>query len=127
LFFGKALWTRLGGFSDYRYVLDWDFCLRALGYGPPAILHEPAYDYRLHDQKTMSQAVGRTNSEMVEMLVTGGVNNIKALQDTDLRRHLIACARDCAFLKAGCGHLIDQNHLIELAQGLLGKMAPEAT
>jgi len=126
LFFGKALWKRLGGFSDYRYVHDWDFCLRALGYESPAVLDESAYDYRLHGENTIGEASGQTSSETVEMLVTWGRNSMEAHQDAGLRRRLIACARDCAFLTAGHGHLIDQKHLIELAQTLLGNMASEA-
>jgi len=126
LFFSKALWTRLGGFLDYRYVHDWDFCLRALGYESPAILDEPSYDYRLHGENTIGEASGRPWLETVEMLVTWGRNNIEAHQGTGLRHHLIACARDCAFLTAGHGHLVNQQHLIELAESLLGKMAPDA-
>lgn len=121
LFFNKALWKRLGGFSGYRYVHDWDFCLRALEVESPAVLHEADYDYRLHGANTIKEALEKSKVETIEMLVAWGQNNIQMPQDAALRNRLIACARDCAFLKAGHGHQIDRKHLIGLAHRLLAK------
>ncbi len=52
--FPRRLWARLGGFRRYRYVLDYDFLLRALAEGARlAWLEEPLLDYRLHDYNTI--------------------------------------------------------------------------
>lgn len=123
LFFSKSLWKHLGGFSDYRYIHDWDFCLRALEVEAPVVLHEPTYDYRLHGGNTINEEEGRAKSgaEEIEMLSAWGQDGIQMHQDAGSRNRLVACARDCAFLTGGRGHLIARKHLIELAQRLLSR------
>ncbi|MEO6421216.1 MAG: glycosyltransferase [Candidatus Nitrotoga sp.] len=56
LMFRKHLWETLGGFRDYRYNHDWDFCLRATLQSEPVVVPQPLYDYRVHDRNTITEA-----------------------------------------------------------------------
>ncbi len=47
LMFRKRLWETLGGFRDYRYNHDWDFCLRAWLECEPVLVPEPIHGDRL--------------------------------------------------------------------------------
>src|SRR5208337_4480072 len=49
LFFSRDLFDRLGGFRDFRYNHDWDFCLRALRLAEPRYVRARTYRYRLHE------------------------------------------------------------------------------
>jgi glycosyltransferase involved in cell wall biosynthesis len=40
LFFARTLFDRIGGFRDFRYNHDWDFCLRATLIAEPVFVHE---------------------------------------------------------------------------------------
>jgi glycosyltransferase involved in cell wall biosynthesis len=53
LTFRKRLWRTLGGFREYRYNHDWDFCLRATLEGEPVLVPRPLYDYRIHGANTI--------------------------------------------------------------------------
>jgi hypothetical protein len=52
LFFSRDLFDRVDGFRDYRYVHDWDFCLRAVLEAEPAYVPRDVYEYRLHGRNT---------------------------------------------------------------------------
>ena len=58
LMFRKRLWETLGGFRDYRYNHDWDFCLRATLQCEPVLAPQPLYEYRVHDRNTITEAAG---------------------------------------------------------------------
>ncbi|CAH1203429.1 SEC-C motif-containing protein [Candidatus Nitrotoga sp. BS] len=58
LMFRKRLWETLGGFRDYRYNHDWDFCLRAALQCEPVLAPQPLYEYRVHDRNTITEAAG---------------------------------------------------------------------
>ncbi len=58
LMFRKHLWETLGGFRDYRYNHDWDFCLRATLQCEPVLVPHSLYDYRIHDRNTITEAAG---------------------------------------------------------------------
>jgi hypothetical protein len=54
LFVERRFFERIGGFRDYRYNHDWDFCLRACADVEPAVVYRPLYRYgrtRRHDQR----------------------------------------------------------------------------
>ncbi len=121
LFFTKELWKSLGGFSDYRYVHDWDFCLRALERESPAVLSDSAYDYRLHGVNTISESMERSKNEMQTMKSAWGMRNLEGISVGELRQRLIFCARQLALLESYSVNLIGRQRLIELAQGLLGE------
>lgn len=55
LFFSRAIFRQLGGFHDYRYNHDWDFCLRASRIAEPWFVDEPLYRYRIHASNTISE------------------------------------------------------------------------
>jgi len=63
LMFRKSLWEAVGGFADYRYNHDWDFCLRASLLAEPLLVPEPLYDYRTHDRNTITEADGAARAE----------------------------------------------------------------
>lgn len=57
-FFHRSLWTRLGGFRDYRYVHDYDLLLRAVEMCPGRVVYEPELDgvlYRVHPANTITE------------------------------------------------------------------------
>lgn len=56
-FFHRALWSRLGGFRDYRYVHDYDFILRAVELCPDRVVYAPELGgvlYRVHAANTIT-------------------------------------------------------------------------
>jgi glycosyltransferase involved in cell wall biosynthesis len=55
LTFRKSLWQAVGGFRDYRYNHDWDFCLRAALHSEPVVVPETLYAYRLHASNTIAE------------------------------------------------------------------------
>ena len=56
LMFRKRLWETLGGFRDYRYNHDWDYCLRATLQCEPVLAPHLLYEYRIHDRNTITEA-----------------------------------------------------------------------
>ncbi|MGA8146969.1 MAG: glycosyltransferase [Gallionellaceae bacterium] len=56
LFLRKSLFESLGGFCDYRYNHDWDFCLRATLESEPVFVPRNVYTYRLHGRNTISES-----------------------------------------------------------------------
>jgi glycosyltransferase involved in cell wall biosynthesis len=121
LFFTKSLGKRLGGFRDFRYVHDWDFCLRALEVESPVFLHEPAYDYRLHGANTVREGRERIAEDRERMLVGWGQGGGDGTDTDHPRASLIACARERAFITANQGHLIEHGRLVTLAKALYAK------
>jgi glycosyltransferase involved in cell wall biosynthesis len=63
LMFRKCLWETLGGFRDYRYNHDWDFCLRATLECEPVLVPHPLYEYRIHDRNTITETAGTPRME----------------------------------------------------------------
>jgi glycosyltransferase involved in cell wall biosynthesis len=53
LFVARRLFESLGGFRDYRYNHDWDFCLRASSLAEPVVVKAPLYFYRWHETNTI--------------------------------------------------------------------------
>ncbi len=70
LMFRKRLWETLGGFRDYRYNHDWDFCLRASLECEPVLVPEPLYEYRVHASNTISEERGGVRDEMKRVLAS---------------------------------------------------------
>jgi len=123
-FFTKTLWQQLNGFRDYRYVHDWDFCLRALTYGSPAILYEPAYGYRLHGANTIKESTERGQAETRRMFQEWGreIGNVATIDPG--RAELLRCAWELAMLKTDQGHEIGREHLLEIGQAVLDAISP---
>ena len=59
----KRLWEGVGGFRDYRYNHDWDFCLRAALESEPVLVSHALYDYRVHGSNTISEAGSAARGE----------------------------------------------------------------
>jgi hypothetical protein len=122
LFFEKALWKDLGGFRDYRYMHDWDFCLRASFRGAPSILFEPKYRYRIHASNTISESKSSSVSE-ADKLYLDWESEITRYQKERpaMANRMIASQdiREWRLLEGGRGHLIKAEKLIELAETLL--------
>jgi glycosyltransferase involved in cell wall biosynthesis len=68
LMFRKRLWETLGGFRDYRYTRDWDFCLRASLECEPVLVSELLYEYRVHAGNTIAEADNGMRDERKRML-----------------------------------------------------------
>jgi len=68
LLFARDLFDRLEGFRDFRYVHDWDFCLRATLEAEPAYVARELYDYRLHGANTILGAPEASEREVTKLL-----------------------------------------------------------
>jgi hypothetical protein len=68
LLFSRALFDRLEGFRDFRYVHDWDFCLRATLDAEPVYVGRELYDYRLHGANTILAARDASGAEVSSLL-----------------------------------------------------------
>lgn len=62
--FTKRLHEKIGGFSDYRYVHDWDFALRAAVLGETLFTPQFLTSYRAHGSNTISESTDHTNEEV---------------------------------------------------------------
>lgn len=56
LFVERSFFESLGGFRDYRYNHDWDFCIRAATQAEPVFIKDPLYFYRLHESNTIKES-----------------------------------------------------------------------
>jgi len=56
LFVARDFFLALGGFRNYRYNHDWDFCLRSAALVEPVIVGRPLYFYRFHPRNTIAAA-----------------------------------------------------------------------
>jgi glycosyltransferase involved in cell wall biosynthesis len=56
LFVERDFFLSLGGFRDYRYNHDWDFCLRAASVAEPVVVERPLYFYRVHAANTIAES-----------------------------------------------------------------------
>ncbi len=70
LMFRKRLWETLGGFRDYRYNHDWDFCLRASLECELLLLPQPLYEYRVHDSNTIIEEGSAVREERDQVLAS---------------------------------------------------------
>ncbi|MCF1184875.1 glycosyltransferase [Marichromatium gracile] len=69
-FFRRALLDRIGGLREYRYVVDWEFALRAALEAPERftyLIDEPLFDYRLHGANTILSGALRGGAEIERM------------------------------------------------------------
>ncbi|MEP7181675.1 MAG: glycosyltransferase [Betaproteobacteria bacterium] len=129
LFVERTFALELGGFADYRYNHDWDFCLRALRLAEPLFVPETLYEYRWHGGNT----------------IAGSRDIARAEADDLLRRHhATACAGEpcqnrfapdaatwrerhwLAAMQSGQGALVPVNVLRTLARGVALDVAREA-
>lgn len=63
LFVERDFFRSLGGFRDYRYNHDWDFCLRAAAAAEPAVVDRPLYFYRIHAANTIAESKLRATQD----------------------------------------------------------------
>lgn len=68
LMFRKDLWQALGGFHDYRYNHDWDFCLRATLLCEPVLVAHAMYEYRIHGANTITESGSAARAEWQRVL-----------------------------------------------------------
>ena len=68
-FFRKSIFFEIGGFSNYKYVLDYDFLLRSFFAGFKfQWLDEPLLKYRLHDKNTITRKPLKANQEASQLI-----------------------------------------------------------
>ena len=68
MIFRKALHQRIGGFSPFRYVHDWDFALRAVALGRPLYVQRFLTAYRRHSHNTINESQETIDRESETML-----------------------------------------------------------
>lgn len=66
--FRRDLYDKLGGFSDHRFIHDWDFLLRSVHYSEPLFFREPLLFYRIHDNNTTETVRDRLRDEWIDAL-----------------------------------------------------------
>ena len=68
-FFRKRIFHEIGGFNNFKYVLDYDFALRSLYSGVRfQWVDEPLLNYRLHDKNTISSKPLEANKEASNLI-----------------------------------------------------------
>jgi GT2 family glycosyltransferase len=78
LFFSRRLFERIGGFADFRYNHDWDFCLRASLESEPEFVPSAQYEYRWHGANTMLESSSQALAEMEQMFARFYRDAVKA-------------------------------------------------
>jgi hypothetical protein len=68
LFVERNFFMSLGGFRDYRYNHDWDFCLRASELAEPVVVERPLYFYRVHAGNTIGESHERAGADADRVL-----------------------------------------------------------
>jgi hypothetical protein len=68
LFVERRFFERVGGFRDFRYNHDWDFCLRAAALAEPVFVDRPLYYYRIHSGNTIRESAQRVKADADRML-----------------------------------------------------------
>jgi glycosyltransferase involved in cell wall biosynthesis len=63
LFVERDFFDSLGGFRDFRYNHDWDWCLRASALAEPIVVEQPLYHYRRHASNTIAESRVRTTQD----------------------------------------------------------------
>lgn len=87
--FTRALWERIGGFREHRYVHDWDFALRAAALARCLYLPHPLAIYRLHGSNTITGG-GSGIAEEVRRVFHEVLEDLPALrEDPDFERGLL--------------------------------------
>jgi glycosyltransferase involved in cell wall biosynthesis len=66
--FTRELYEELGGFSEQRFVHDWDFLIRAVYHTEPVWLRERLISYRIHGSNTTESVRGRLFDEASDAL-----------------------------------------------------------
>jgi hypothetical protein len=86
LFVDREFLLSLGGFRDYRYNHDWDFCLRASALAEPVVVGRPLYFYRSHAGNTIAESheratedADRVFSDFLSKVLVGNVESTNAL------------------------------------------------
>ncbi|MDP1679445.1 MAG: glycosyltransferase [Candidatus Nitrotoga sp.] len=78
MFVERQFFLSLGGFRDYRYNHDWDFCLRAAALAEPMVVHRPLYFYRIHESNTIRESKRTVTADADKVLgnfVATALNN----------------------------------------------------
>ncbi|MFO1304157.1 MAG: glycosyltransferase [Burkholderiales bacterium] len=120
IFVERELALSIGGFRDFRYNHDWDFCLRALARAEPVLVREPLYVYRLHGANTITEAEARARDEAHIVVKDYLAQATGAAPLANPRAPSLAAQRD-AFLATvfsrGMAALLDVDLLRRIAQG----------
>ena len=66
--FKKTLYTKLKGFSDFKYIHDWDYLLRAYLISTPVYVKNTKYLYRLHAKNSFRKLSKIANYEVNTVL-----------------------------------------------------------
>jgi glycosyltransferase involved in cell wall biosynthesis len=121
LFMRRRFVESLGGFRNFRYNHDWDFCLRALLESEPACLLAGTYRYRMHEQNTIHESQERARAEADGILR----NYLEATLagrplGNPLAPNVSTWGEGLAWwlLENNGGHLVGRNRLLALAAAL---------
>ena len=120
LFFSRALFDRLEGFSDYRYNHDWDFCLRALWHSEPCFVPNVLYRYRLHAGNTIRESSSGTQAEATRIFSAYHAVAMNRVPTNPLApsRHVLGDRYGVELLAQGGGETFPRSALIDLAARL---------
>lgn len=68
MIFTRALFERVGGFAEYRFIHDWDFAIRAFLAGRVHVTGAYLTRYRLHATNTIKASDALVDSEVLRMV-----------------------------------------------------------
>ncbi|MBI5839248.1 MAG: glycosyltransferase [Chloroflexi bacterium] len=74
-FFHRSLTEQVGPFRDLKICHDWDFILRVLLVEEPAMLDEPLYEYRVHENNTVRPEVNDLRFQEMDTLLSSYLQN----------------------------------------------------
>jgi hypothetical protein len=122
LFLSRPLFERVGGFRNFRYNHDWDFCLRAIRLAEPAFVSAETYRYRLHAANTIGESREGTRDEanlMMSDFLAWAMTEDPA--GSSLAPSLANWGTPflVSVLESGMGELVDPALLRQLAAGAL--------
>ncbi len=66
--FTRSLYKKLGGFSEHKFVHDWDFLIRSLWHTEPVLIDQELMAYRTHDSNTTEQVRPLLEKECDEVI-----------------------------------------------------------
>ncbi len=128
LFVDRALFCELGGFGDYRYNHDWDFCLRAGALAEPIVVRRPLYFYRMHESNTIDESHPKAKEE-ADRLFSDFLNT--ALSSPSAWKNPLAphapnnrCLLLRIALTAGMGELISAETLRSVTEQVRATLPP---
>ncbi len=128
LFVEREFFRALGGFRDFRFNYDRDFCLRAAALAEPMVVRRPLYFYRVHAGNTTGKApqlaaeeADRILGALIATVLSGDAHCTNPLAPQWPANRTLLLTR---ILGAGMGALVPVPAMRELAEEMRAAHPP---